>query len=200
MNAIKFLSKIKASKLCLFHTREIAAMFDVSIHSAGKYLEALRAQNFVEKISRSRWAVIGPDFDLMQVAEFISAPNESYISLHTALFHYGMIAQVPSRIYSVTVDRSKVVKTPLGTFSFHHCDPKFFFGYEYIKPFLKIATPEKALVDYFYFAPTKSRQFTKLPELEFPNKFSWKKVDEYCDAVPSARNRSLVKSKIAGLR
>ncbi len=40
-----------------------------------------------------------------------------------------------------TVDRSKTVKTPLGEFSFHHCDPKFFMGFEYFKPFLKIATP-----------------------------------------------------------
>ncbi len=183
-----------------FHTRDIAAMLGVSVHSAGKYLEGLRRQRLVVKINRSRWVAGGPDFDPMQAAEFITAPNESYISLHSALFYHGMIEQVPSRIYAVTVDRSKTVNTPIGFFSFHHCVPVFFVGYEYIKPFLKIATPEKALVDYFYFSPAKSRQFTKIPELSVPSKFSWKKVEEYCGIIPSVRNRSLVRAKIAALR
>ena len=107
-----------------------------------------------------------------------------------------MIEQIPSRTYAVTVDRSKVVETPVGTFSFHHCNPEFFLGYEFIKPYLKLATPEKALVDYFYFGPSKTRQFSKLPELEIPKKFSWKKVRGFCEVIPSIRTRSVVKTKI----
>ena len=123
-------------------------------------------------------------------------PKESYISLHTALFYHGMIEQVPGRTYSVTIDRSRVVKTPLGVFSFHHCNPEFFTGYEHIKPYLKLATPEKALIDYFYFSPSKGRQFTKLPELEVPKNFSWKKALNFCEKIPSKRTRSLVYEKI----
>ena len=98
----------------------------------------------------------------MAVAEFITYPKESYISLQSALFYHGLLEQTPSRIYSATVDRSKLVKTPIGIYSYHHCDPIFFIGYEYVKPFLKRASSEKTLADYFYFAPSKSRQFTKL--------------------------------------
>ncbi len=199
MNAVQFLGQIKKHGLRLLRTGDMAALLSISNHSAGKYLDALKERGFVEKISRGRWVVNGPDFDLMEAAEFIIAPKESYISLHSALFYHGMIEQVPGRIYSVTVDRSKTVNTPLGVFSFHHCDPKFFMGYNYLKPFLKIATPEKALVDYFYFSPGKSRQFMRLPELEIPKKFSWKKAFGYCRLIPSIRNRTLVKTKLMEL-
>ena len=199
MNALEFLHQIQKSKLTFVQTRDVADILRISTHSAGKYLEQLKAQNFIEKVCRGKWVINGAGPDPMQVAEFITAPLESYISLHSALFHHGMIEQVPGRIYSVTVDRSKVVKTPIGVYSFHHCNPEFFLGYQYIRPYLKIATPEKALVDYFYFTPTKSREFTKLPELEIPKTFSWKRVREYCEAIPSVRNRSLVKTRISGL-
>jgi predicted transcriptional regulator of viral defense system len=177
-------------------TDDMAAILGISTSSAAKYLEALKENNFVEKIIHGKWIVRDSNFDPLQVAEFLTAPKESYISLQTSLFYHGMIEQIPARIYSVSVDRSRIVDTPLGIFSIHHCNPDFFSGYTYIKPFLKIATPEKALVDYFYYAPTKTRQFTRLPELEFPQIFSWKKVFAFCDKIPSMRTRTLVLDKI----
>lgn len=200
MNSLKFWSEISQRKLSLLHTRDIADLLGISIHSAGKYLEALRQQNLVEKLNRGKWAVLGPELDVLRVAEFLTSPRESYISLHSALFHHGMIEQIPARIYAVTVDRSKVVRTPIGIYSFHHCHPDFFTGYDYLKPFLKIASPEKSLVDYFYFTPAKSRQFNRLPELHLPPKFSWKKAEGFCFLVPSPRTRSLVLAKLNSLR
>jgi hypothetical protein len=59
-----------------------------------------------------------------------------------------------------------------------------------------LATPEKALVDYFYFGPSKTRQFTKLPELELPPTFSWKKAEKFCRMISSARTRTFVARKL----
>lgn len=196
MTAIEVLSLLKDFDSPFVETRDVAEMLKISTDSAAKYLEVLRRKTFVEKISRGKWMIRGSKFDPLQVAEFLTAPRESYISLHTALFYHGMIEQIPSRTYAVTVDRSKLVETPVGTFSFHHCNPEFFIGYDFIKPYLKLATPEKALVDYFYFGPSKTRQFSKLPELEIPKKFSWKKVRGFCEMIPSIRTRSVVKTKI----
>jgi predicted transcriptional regulator of viral defense system len=200
MRALEFLNQLNDLKIPLVQTREIASVLNISVSSAGKYLENLREQNFVEKITHGKWALKNGNFDPLQAAEFITAPKESYISLHTALFYHGMIEQIPGQIYAVTVDRSRTVHTPVGVFSFHHCNPDFFTGYAYIKPFLKVATPEKALVDYFYFAPTKSRQFTRLPELEIPKRFSWKKAFSFCEKIPSPRTRSLVSTRIKQLK
>jgi len=196
MTTIEILELLKKFHVPLLETKDVADMLHITKDSAAKYLHNLKNKNFVEKIQRGKWIIKDLNYDPMQIAEFLTTPKESYISLHTALFYHGMIEQIPSRIYSVTVDRSRVTQTPVGVFSFHHCNPEFFTGYNYIKPYLKLATAEKALVDYYYFSPTKVRQFTKLPELELPKKFSWKKALEYCEMIPSKRTRSLVYSKI----
>jgi predicted transcriptional regulator of viral defense system len=200
MTAVEILSVIKKFQTPLIRTRDVADTMHISIHSAGKYLETLRGKSFVDKIGHGKWIVKDGDFDPLQVAEFLVAPKESYISLQTALFYHGLIEQIPARVYSVTIDRSRVVETLVGTYSFHHCNPGFFTGYVYVKPYLNLATPEKALVDYFYFAPSKTRQFTKLPELDIPKKFSWDKVRKYCELISSARTRSLVWAKMQALK
>jgi predicted transcriptional regulator of viral defense system len=196
MTTVEVLSFLKNFQSPLVETRDVAEVLHISKDSAAKYLERLRSGQFVEKIGRGKWVIKDSKFDPLQVAEFLTSPNESYISLHTALFYHGMIEQIPAQIYAVTIDRTKVIKTPVGIFSFHHCNPEFFMGFEYIKPYLKLATPEKALVDYFYFGPSRSRQFTKLPELELPKGFSRKKVEKFCQMIPSLRTRTFVETKI----
>lgn len=204
MTALEFLRQLNRLNVPLVQTKDVADVMDITVGSAGKYLKLLMEQGFVEKVVHGKWAIKNSEFDPLQGAEFITAPKESYISLQTALFYHGMIEQIPTQMYAVTVDRSRAVDTPMGRFSFHHCHPAFFTGYTYLKPLLNLATPEKALVDYFYFAPTKSRQFTRLPELDIPKEFSWNKVFEFCKKIPSPRTRSLVLKKIensrAGLR
>ena len=196
MTALEVLRHLKDLETPLIETRDVAQMLKISVSLAGKHLESLSQQKFLKKITRGRWLILGKEFDTLQIAEFLVAPQESYISLHTALFYHGLIEQIPSRIYAVTLDRTRIVETPMGIISFHHAQPDFFFGYEYLKPYLKLATPEKALVDYFYYSPARSRQFTKLPEVEISKNFSWKKLREHCERIPSARTRALVKDKI----
>lgn len=180
----------------MLNTRDVASVLNLSSDSVAKYLENLRQKNFVDKISRGKWVIKDSHLDPLQVAEFVISPKESYISLHSALFYHGMITQVPSRIYSVTIDRSRVLRCNLGVFSYHHCHPDFFVGFKYIKPYLKLATPEKSLVDYFYFSPSKTRQFNRLPEIDLPKNFSWKKAYSYCEIIPSRRTKSLVYKKL----
>jgi hypothetical protein len=188
------------TQMPLFRTKDVADILGISLHSAGKYLETLRSGELVTKIARGKWLLGNQPIDPLQVAEFMTAPKESYISLHSALFLHGMIEQIPARFYAVTIDRSKVIETPLGVYSFHHCNPEFFLGFRFLKPHLKVATPEKALVDYYYFSPAKSRQFKKLPELELPRKFSWKAAYAYCLKIPSKRTRSLVHARLDELK
>ncbi len=111
-----------------------------------------------------------------------------------------MIGQIPTRVYSVTLGRSRTIRCSVGTYSFHHCQQEFFVGYHYVKTYLKLASPEKALVDYFYFSPTKHRQFSHLPEMDLPQRFSWPKAIKFCDKMLSPGRKTLVLSKIHQLR
>ena len=62
-----------------------------------------------------------------------------------------------------------------------------------------MAVPEKALIDFFYLSPAKSRLFTALPELELAPNFSMRKAREMIGAVSSTVRRSLIDKRLGQL-
>jgi hypothetical protein len=46
--------------------------------------------------------------------QLISAPDPAYISLQSALFHHGLIEQIPSILYAVTPGRPRRLRTPIA--------------------------------------------------------------------------------------
>lgn len=105
-----------------------------------------------------------------------------------------MISQIPNIIYAVSVGRAKIYKTPMATVSIHHIHPSFYFGYEEkgINGLLKIASPEKALLDIFYLSQTKTRLFKALPEVELPKNFKMAVANRMIEKITSVRKRTLV--------
>jgi predicted transcriptional regulator of viral defense system len=81
----------------------------------------------------------------------------SYVSLQSALGHFGMIPEYVPAVTSVTTQRPERVETPPGLFLFRHIKKSWFRGYKQIdlgsrqKAF--VATPEKALLDLAYLTP-----------------------------------------------
>ena len=55
-----------------------------------------------------------------------------------------------------------------------------------------MATPEKALLDFLYLSPAKSKLFRALPELELPPKFDVKSARQMIQRILSAKRRMLV--------
>lgn len=139
--------------------------------------------------------------DRFALPELISAPYPAYVSLQSALFHHGMIEQIPSIIYAVTPARPRRLRTPMGTISYHRMPPELFKGFEFLAGSdAKIAIPEKALFDLVYLAPGRSRVFSKLPELTIPRRFQWKRLKEYTDLVKSPGRRAFIAERIGMLR
>ena len=52
------------------------------------------------------------------------------MSLQSALYLHGMISQVPTVTYAVSLARTRRFVTTLGTVSVHHVQPPFFFGFQ----------------------------------------------------------------------
>jgi len=76
----------------------------------------------------------------------------SYISLESALSHWGLIPEKVFEITSVTTKKTAVYKTPVGRFSYTKIAlPYYAFGLTQLeltpKQHVLIATPEKALSD-----------------------------------------------------
>jgi hypothetical protein len=143
---------------------------------------------------RGRWATT-TQIDPLILPEYLTLPFPSYVSLQTALFFHGMISQIPHIIYAASLARTKQYVTPFATISIHHIQADFFFGFEMADQ-IKIATPEKALIDTFYLTAARSRLFKKLPEIELPNTFDFKKADAIIKKIKSRRTRALVETRL----
>lgn len=121
----------------------------------------------------SRWAQAGKVIQLRRGVYMLAAPYRqssphpfsvanamlpgSYVSLQSALAHYGLIPEYVPQTLSVTTLRPSQWRNPLGDFRFHHITPNLFFGYQKVglvagqEAF--VALPEKALLDLIHLTP-----------------------------------------------
>lgn len=192
MQLIENYHKLKKAKVPIFQTRDVAGILDMNIAHASQVLRRLAKAELLVPLCKGLWA-FSKGVDILNLPRYLTAPFPSYISLQTALFKYDMISQIPSVVYAVTLARSKQMKTPLAEVSLHHLDPSFFFGFT-VDPQTEvaIATPEKALLDFFYLSSGKSKLFTALPEVELPKDFKLKEVYHMIDKIPSFQRRTQV--------
>jgi hypothetical protein len=113
----------------------------------------------------------------------------SYVSLESALSHYGMIPEHVAAITSVTTGRPQEFATPLGRFIFRHVTGRMFDGFREIEPAplqpALVATPAKALVDLLYLTPG-SDQAGYLEELRIERP----EMDGFSEALNQAAERS----------
>lgn len=81
----------------------------------------------------------------------------SYVSLQSALAHYGLIPEYVPVTTSVTSGRPGRWETPLGSYEFRHVQPDFLRGFRRTPLGAReeafVATPEKALLDLVYLEP-----------------------------------------------
>lgn len=200
MNQIEALQRLQMLATPVLESRDVAALLQVSASNATTILRRLGAEGMIVHLSRGRW-LVDKKIDRLALPELISAPHPAYISLQSALFHHGLIEQIPSILYAVTPSRPRQFRTPLGMISFHRMPPELFTGFELSSASdAKIATPEKALFDLLYLAPGKSRLFSKLPELSIARGFQWQRLKEYTQRVKSSGRRTYIGERIKAIR
>jgi predicted transcriptional regulator of viral defense system len=200
MNQLDVLQRLRVFATPVVETRDVAALLQASTSSATTILRRLAQKGMITHLSRGRW-LVHEKIDRLALPELVSAPYPAYVSLQSALFHHGLIEQIPSVIYAVTPARPRRLRTPMGTISFHHMPPELFKGFELLpRSDAKIATPEKALFDLFYLAPGRSRLFSHQPELTIPRRFQWERLKEYTKLVKSAGRRAYIAERIKNLR
>ncbi len=192
MNATEAFARLKALGVPVFRTAEASAILHTSTGATHKTLMRLSEKKLVISIRKGLWA-LGSAIDPIMLPEFLTAPYSSYVSLQTALYLHGMISQIPQVIYAVSLARTQRIKTSVGQFSIHHINPEFFFGYNVVgENGIKLATPEKALLDIFYLAGRRGEAFAALPELELPSGFRIAQARAWARRIPSQRDRTLV--------
>ena len=171
-------------------TADAAAVLRLAVPAASQVLRRLAAQGLVRQVRKGLWALREPA-DPMVLLEYVTAPHPAYVSLHSALHLHGMVEQIPSRLYAVTLGKTARLDTAVGEYSLHHVDAAFFAGFELLPSGVKLATPEKALVDVFYLSSTRVRLFAALPELTLPRGFKRREARGWVDRIPNARLRAI---------
>ncbi len=200
MKLIDAYAKIKDLNIKFFYTNDISTYLKIEPSHASKVLKRLEESKLLINLSRGLW-IFANSVDRLTLPSILTSPFPTYISLQTALYYHGMISQIPDTIYAVSLARTHLFKTVCGAVSIHHIQTDFFFGFENTEnSLIKMATPEKALIDYLYLADTKSKLFTALPEIELTKKFTLSKAKKIIDKIPSLRKRTLVKSQLGRLQ
>jgi predicted transcriptional regulator of viral defense system len=189
------LSAVVSMDAPVFTTRDTAARLRVPNGHASVSLARLAAGGHLLRLRRGVWAVPGR-VDALALPECLTAPLPAYVSLQSALYLHGMISQMPAVTYAVTLARTRRYATPLGVVSLHHVQPTFFFGFEdHGHAGGRLASPEKALVDFLYLAPARSKLFRALPELEWPKRFRAGVARDMVRRIAPDRRRAFVAAK-----
>ncbi len=195
MNASEALGRLKSLRVPAATTADAAAVLGLSGTATSHLLKRLGRAGLVTPLRKGVWALAERP-DRLALAEYVTAPYPAYLSLQTALYQHGMIEQIPSMIYLVSLARGARVETTLGTYSVHHVQPSFFDGFEVLDSGIKLAVPEKALVDFLYLSPTRGRMFASLPELELPPAFRRRAARGWIQRIPSKRLKTIVAQRL----
>jgi len=198
MNALEALATVASLDAPVFTTADAAIRLGVPNGHAAVILKRLGASGQLIRLRRGVWARPG-GVDPLALPEYLTAPFPAYVSLHSALYLHGMISQVPAVTYAVSLARTRRFSTPLGTVSVHHVQPSFFFGFEDAGRGGRLATPEKALVDFLYLTPARSKLFRALPELEWPRRFRTRAARDIVRRIEPDRRRALVARRFEAL-
>ena len=196
MNARDALARLQRLGVPAVRTADAAVALGLSKSAATMTLSRLVASGLVTAVRHGTWWLEGP-LDPYRLPEILSAPFDSYLSLHTALHLRGLIEQIPEIRYAATQGRTQRITTHGGRSSFHHLAPEVFGGFEETAAGLRLATAEKALFDFAYLSAGRSRLFATLPELELPRGFKESEARRWVRKIPSARSRTLTEARLS---
>lgn len=134
-----------------FSIRDIRAI-DANFHR--RRLNEWQDKGYIRKIIRGYYIFTDLQINeniLFEIANRIYSP--SYISFEMALSYYHLIPESVYCVTSASTRKTYRFQTPIGQFSYRTIKPDLFFGYNlvnYSNRRFKIASPEKAILDYFY--------------------------------------------------
>ncbi|HSX11415.1 MAG TPA: hypothetical protein VLF94_06860 [Chlamydiales bacterium] len=189
-------AKLLALKQDVLQTNDAAACLQIPMLHASQVLRRLSKAGLFVPLARGIWACRAT-IDPLLLPEPLTAPAPCYISFQSALYYHGMISQIPDTVYAATLARTRQYRTPIARISIHHIQPSFFFGFEMMaQSKIKMATPEKALLDVFYLSSVRSFLFSALPELEIPRHFKSKEAFKMIEKITSPRIRTMVRNKL----
>lgn len=133
----------------------------------GEKARRLEADNEIIRLKRGLY-VVSPEVSDKKLNRYLIANHiygPSYVSMQTALRHYGLIPERVHLIQSLTTKHARSFKNQLGYFDYGNCTPAYFsIGVRYEREegiAYLIASPEKALCDLINYSKGVNLRFMK---------------------------------------
>lgn len=150
MKKLKALQILQKSDKKIFTLQDIKKLLEIKKdNTAYKQIEGLVKEGVLTRAKRGVYFLTDNPPSNFELANALYQP--SYISLESALAHYGILIQLPQVVTSVTTKTANKFVAKNMDFTYSHIDPEYF-GYYIKEDNYQIATPEKALVDTMFFA------------------------------------------------
>lgn len=173
--------------------RALAAKYSVSLSAVRRAFSRLEVGGFVDRLGPGIYAnKLALDLSPLDFVQTLRA--KSYVSLDSALEHWGISTQSPVGLTCVTTARPYVYKARSFTISFRSISPRLFWGFtEKLTRYAKyqIAEPEKALLDWVYLS-LQTGLSPDLDELDF-SRLNKKKLLDYAEKFPSSVLNALLR-------
>lgn len=151
------LKKLKLIPKSYFSIKDIEKFHEGKSKSLSVTLNRLVKNELIFRISRGYYTFDITAVDFEQFA--CEVKKNSYVSLEYALYHHGLIDQVPEVITLVTSGKSAILETSTRKLEYSHLNKGLYFGYEVVGNML-MATKEKAILDELYLIALGKRSLT----------------------------------------
>lgn len=171
LKRIKVEEKLKSLGIVVFTPLEFAGIFNVPVKRATNFISTNLDSGLFVKLRNGLYVIKDNYAPHFFIANKLYEP--SYVSLETALSHYGIIPETVFTITSITAKLPREYQTPIGVFSYQRIKKEAYTGYslqeiEERKVFM--AEAEKALADYLYFVDLQKISLNDRLELKKINK------------------------------
>ena len=155
----KLIALIEIKKKSVFSIQDVKKLMNVSDPYVRNLLMNLVKKGWVERIKRGKYQAIPLDFGyperISPLNPYLVGANlvdPYYFSYYTSNSYYGFTTQIPSKYYIATTKKQQTKHWNNRSFNFVTIGKKKFFGFQdviILGEKVKVATPEKSIVDSF---------------------------------------------------
>jgi len=144
------IKNLSLKNIPLFSLNEIGVILAIdNRQTLYKRIQRLTQNKILQKFIKGKYYFTLHSVHDFTIANFLYQP--SYISMQSALSFHSIMTGFSYQITSISIKKPKSFIIDEKDFVYSKITPKLFWGWEKKEDFL-MATPEKALLDYMYFA------------------------------------------------